>query len=145
MIRHMLLSRMRPVTDLAHNLINPEATPTAAFVQLTRDGLGVDVARDLMGRYGLTTLELFSILGTSSRTFRRREVLNSVESDRLLRFVSVMRLAEDVFDGPDPSRLWLHAVNRALGGLTPVSLLDTDAGSRQVETVLGRLKHGVYS
>ena len=133
------------MTDLAHNLIDPETTPTAAFIKLTREGLGVDVARDLMERYGLTTLELFSILGTSSRTFRRREVLNSVESDRLLRFVSVMRMAEDVFDGPDASRLWLHAENRALGGVTPVSLLDTDAGTRQVETVLGRLKHGVYS
>ena len=132
------------MAGLADKLINPDG-PEDNLIQLTREGLSVDVARDLMERYGLSTAELFSILGTSSRTFRRREVLNSVESDRLLRFAALMRLAEAVFDGAEPSRAWLHAENRALGGVVPVALLDTDAGTRQVEAVLGRLKHGVYS
>lgn len=133
------------MTDLAHDLIDPDQPPIADLIQLTRDGLSVDVARELMDRYSLSTVELFSILGTSSRTFRRREVLNSVESDRLLRFAALMRLAESVYDGAEASRTWLHAANRALGGVAPVALLDTDAGTRQVEAVLGRLKHGVYS
>jgi putative toxin-antitoxin system antitoxin component (TIGR02293 family) len=40
---------------------------------------------------------------------------------------------------------WLHTPNRALGGNLPLELLDTDLGSRQVEEVLGRIEHGVYS
>ncbi len=40
---------------------------------------------------------------------------------------------------------WLQAGNRALGGTTPLQLQDTDPGRRQVEELLGRLEHGIYS
>ena len=36
-----------------------------------------------------------------------------------------------------------HADNRALGGATPLSRLDTDLGAEEVEAVLLRLAHGV--
>lgn len=41
--------------------------------------------------------------------------------------------------------LWLNTPNRALSGVQPMDLLDTDAGSREVENVLGRIAYGVYS
>jgi putative toxin-antitoxin system antitoxin component (TIGR02293 family) len=40
---------------------------------------------------------------------------------------------------------WLHNPNRALGGVSPLSLLDTDLGTREVEQILGRIEYGVYS
>jgi ribosomal protein S16 len=40
---------------------------------------------------------------------------------------------------------WLHRPNRALGGPAPLTLLDTDLGAQQVEQLLGRIEHGVYS
>ena len=47
--------------------------------------------------------------------------------------------------GDDSGKRWLHTPNQALGGQRPLDLLDTDLGSRQVEEVLGRIEHGVYS
>lgn len=133
------------MNDIAHSLITPAVTLPADLIKLTREGLSADVAWDLKNRYDLSEKELLAILGTSRRTFQRRTVLNTVESDRLIRFSSILRLAEDLFGEPDAVRVWLHASNKALGGVSPLSVLDTDAGTRQVETVLGRLMHGVYS
>jgi uncharacterized protein (DUF2384 family) len=40
---------------------------------------------------------------------------------------------------------WLKRPNRALGGLAPVSALDTEVGARQVENILGRIAYGRVS
>ena len=45
--------------------------------------------------------------------------------------------AADILGGQEQASRWLHTQNRALGGQTPLDLLDTDLGSRQVEDVLG--------
>ena len=39
---------------------------------------------------------------------------------------------------------WFATPNPALSGETPLSLLDTDAGVRQVDDVLTRIEFGVY-
>jgi putative toxin-antitoxin system antitoxin component (TIGR02293 family) len=40
---------------------------------------------------------------------------------------------------------WLRGTVRAHGWVSPLDLLDTDLGAQQVEQILGRLEHGVYS
>jgi uncharacterized protein (DUF2384 family) len=40
---------------------------------------------------------------------------------------------------------WLKHPNRVLGGISPVSALDTEPGARQVENVLGRIAYGGIS
>jgi uncharacterized protein (DUF2384 family) len=40
---------------------------------------------------------------------------------------------------------WLAAPNRALEGTAPLSLLDTDIGTQEVEAVLTRIEQGVFS
>ena len=34
---------------------------------------------------------------------------------------------------------------RALGNITPLRCCDTDVGAREVEALLGRIEHGVFS
>jgi putative toxin-antitoxin system antitoxin component (TIGR02293 family) len=53
--------------------------------------------------------------------------------------------ASEVLGGKEQAARWLHTPNRALSGQMPLELLDTDLGSRQVEEVLGRIEHGVFS
>jgi len=37
---------------------------------------------------------------------------------------------------------WLHTPQHGLGGLVPIELLATEAGSREIETLLERIEHG---
>ncbi len=81
------------------------------------------------------------------RTFKRRQdaaqPLDPGESDRLVRLVRIVAAAEDTFGDAKKAMAWLNRENRALDGLTPLSLADTDLGARSVETLLGRIGHGI--
>ena len=70
----------------------------------------------------------------------------SDESDRLLRAARVLDRAIALFDGDRKAALeWLGSPLRALGGESPLDVATTDLGARQVENLIGRLEHGVYS
>lgn len=48
--------------------------------------------------------------------------------------------------GAGKAEHWLGAPCRALGGAVPRQLAaESEAGAREVERVLGRIEHGVYS
>lgn len=89
--------------------------------------------------------QLFSILNVSERTAQRREeqgVLNEDESDRLYRIARVTERAERVFGSEAKAHAWLKSGNQALRGVTPLSLLGTDAGAEVVTDELVRIEHG---
>ena len=81
------------------------------------------------------------------RTFKRRvdanQPLDPMESDRLLRLVGLVASAEDTFGGSAKALAWLSRPTKALHGQTPISLSDTDHGARSVETLLGKIAHGI--
>ena len=52
--------------------------------------------------------------------------------------------AERVFVDREKAARWLRQPNTALGGKSPLSLLDSEAESRKVEEALVRIDHGLY-
>ena len=106
--------------------------------------------------YDLPDEALARIIGVSLRTVVRRnnvpqkaestaKRLSPVESDRLYRFARIVALAEDVFESREDAIEWLNSKQHGLGGAVPISMLQTDAGSREVEELLLRIEHGVIS
>lgn len=84
----------------------------------------------------------------SKRTLQRRrnaDRLSVEESDKLTRVVRTIARAEAALGDPEKAGRWVRAPNRALQGRRPLDLLSTDAGTRAVEKVLGRVEHGIYS
>jgi len=51
---------------------------------------------------------------------------------------------QHIGDGETATR-WLKRSNRALGGRSPLELVDTELGARSVEDVLGRIAYGGVS
>ena len=51
----------------------------------------------------------------------------------------------EVFDDPTMCDGWLKSPCRVLGNVTPLSLLETDAGIEAVLNELGRIEHGIIS
>jgi len=55
-------------------------------------------------------------------------------------------LAKHYLGNDETATRWLRRSNRALGGSTPLELIDTELGARAVENVLGRIAYsGVVS
>jgi putative toxin-antitoxin system antitoxin component (TIGR02293 family) len=63
-------------------------------------------------------------------------------ADRVHRLTA---LAEDFLGDPQIAQRWLNRPNHVLGGATPLSMVDTELGFRQVENVLGRIGYGGLS
>ena len=69
--------------------------------------------------------------------------LTPEQSDRLVRVARVIASAEETFGSRDKACTWLRRPTTALAGESPLNLLDTDEGAREVETLLGRVAHGI--
>ncbi len=61
----------------------------------------------------------------------------------MVRLARIQAAADEVFGDRAEARLWLREKNGALGGQLPLELLDTEEGGRAVESVLGRIAHGI--
>ena len=111
---------------------------SVADVDALRELLGLTV-EGLAGRIGIS-------IATLSRRRHTRRPLDSGHGDRLLRFARLFRLATELHDGDEEAaRVWLRKPARALDGETPLDHAGTEVGAREVENLIGRLEHGVYT
>jgi putative toxin-antitoxin system antitoxin component (TIGR02293 family) len=80
-------------------------------------------------------------------TRRKREGrFQPEESDRLLRAARLFGAALELFEGDrDAAAEWLTSGQAALGGAMPLDLASSDLGAREVERLIHRLEHGVFS
>jgi len=119
------------------------------FIRLVRQGIPVAAVGYAAKSLSLTEETAFSWLKIPKRTAARRkahdERLRDVESERLLRLARLVATAVDVLGSREKAVGWMTKPNRALGGETPVELLDTDVGFQNALDVLHRIEHGVFS
>jgi putative toxin-antitoxin system antitoxin component (TIGR02293 family) len=123
--------------------------PEAAYVlSRVRDGLPMAEFQYLRETLGLSEERLAALLGMSRATQHRRKKsghLDRAESDRLVRYARIISRASAALGGMDGARSWLSAPAMAFHGESPLDYADTEIGAREVEALLGRLEHGVFS
>lgn len=133
-------------TDHGHFPMDLKSRVTTA-----RRGVSVAEAVEIMQRWSVPVARFAAVLGCSERTWARvrggspDDLLPVTTSDRLRRALRILTHARIVFDDEADARVWMAAPNAALGGESPLSLLDTDEGVRLVDEVLTRLQFGVYA
>jgi len=113
-----------------------------------REGLPFRSFENLAEALDLRSGELSGLIGVAPRTLARRKQtrsLSAVESDRLVGIARIAALTEDTLGSREKARGWLREVNRALGGVTPLSCLDTEPGRQRVEELLYQINYGIYS
>jgi putative toxin-antitoxin system antitoxin component (TIGR02293 family) len=113
-----------------------------------RDGFPQTVVEEVMRAANVTLKELAASLDLSVRSLQRRRRagrLARYESDRLYRLARIVALAKHYIGDEETATRWLKRANRALGGSSPLELVDTELGARAVENVLGRLAYGGVS
>lgn len=97
----------------------------------------------------LSDARLANLVGVSGKTLQRArgtgQRLDAVTSDRLFRTASLVALAAEVLESKERGIAWLSRAQTGLGGKIPFDLMTTEAGSEQVEQLLLRIEHGVYS
>jgi putative toxin-antitoxin system antitoxin component (TIGR02293 family) len=141
------------------------ASPMKAASAQIGDYLGLqppategEILRIVEGRLALSVIKRLAALGLEraeidtvvipSRTLQhrrsRREKLTVEESDRVLRLLRVLSLAESVYASRERALAWLRRPHARLDGRTPLSFLKTDTGSRVIEELLIQIDEGMF-
>lgn len=74
---------------------------------------------------------------------RRKKRLSPEESERLARLARLLAMSARVFDDPQDTSRFLTRPHPLLSRKSPIDLLQTDLGLRQVEEVLAKVLYGL--
>lgn len=126
------------------------ASPKVAmdWISVVRRGLPSASVDAVVRLTRITQAQLAQALAIPERTLARRKregALSPEESAKFVRFARVAERAEVVFEDTAAALAWLQTDNASLGGVAPLSLLDTDIGADSVLDTLGRIEHGVFA
>ena len=126
------------------------ALPRSVFewIALLRQGISAGAVDAVLLVMGIGQSELSRALDIPERTLARRKkegVLSADESGEMVRLAKVIERTVEVFEDERTVMGWLKSPNAALGGSSPLSLLDTELGSMAVVRTLGRIEHGVFA
>jgi putative toxin-antitoxin system antitoxin component (TIGR02293 family) len=122
---------------------------SAELIQQLERGFAFKTLQTFESRTGLALSRLAAAIGIPERTLARRKVsrrLTPDESERLLRISAIFEDAVDLFEGDVAAAVnWLTTPRKALGDRAPLAYARTEPGAREVENLIGRLEHGIFS
>jgi putative toxin-antitoxin system antitoxin component (TIGR02293 family) len=122
--------------------------PQPELIEAITDGLPASLARELANKLEVTLEDMAGLLRLNPRTFQRRldeGILSLAESERLWELSKVFSRAVEVLESVPGAIHWFKNPIQALGWATPLAYARTSVGLREVENILGRIEHGVYS
>jgi len=126
-----------------------DAGDSAKMVRLVRAGLPYRTLARFQKATELSWIAISRFISIPQRTLTRRQSegkLQPDESDRAWRAFTVFDRALALFEGDiAAARKWLETPQAGLGGETPLDFASTDVGAREVERLIGRLEHGVFT
>ena len=131
-----------------HRAIGTKVERELDFDEVIKEGFRSQVFVSFKANTKLSNSVLSRVLGVSVRTIDRFVVLKGATrikpavSDRLYRAAKIVALAEDVIEDRAQALEWLSSKQRGLGDRIPFDLIETEAGTREVEEELQRIEHG---
>lgn len=112
-------------------------------------GFSFDALERVGKTIGLSLDVLRVAVRITPRTLTRRrkeKKLSAEESDRLVSVACLLAQTFELFEGNTEAGMrWFQSPNRALGGQSPIETAATETGTREVENLIGRLEHGVFT
>lgn len=132
-----------------HQTLGLDGRNAVTTVRRIRKGLSFRSLVNLQKATDFSWKDICRLVSIPARTLSRRQregKLHPDESDRVLRASAIFNLTLRLFEGDVPgARKWLRTRQPALGGETPLEFASTQVGAREVENLIGRLEHGVFT
>ena len=117
--------------------------------EIVREGIPARALKTFADTLSLNLTDMARVVVIPRRTLERRMAANALlrtaESERVVRLGRIFAKAKEVFENSDEAANWLREPLESFGGQTPLQLSSTEPGAREVEQILGRIEHGVFS
>lgn len=130
-------------------LLGIETADNLKLAKKVEAGFSFEVLERLGKMTGLPLERLRVAIRIAPRTLTRRKKekrLSPEESDRLVSVSRLLAQTFELFEGNEEAGIrWFTSPNRALGGQSPIEVAATETGTREVENLIGRLEHGVFT
>jgi len=129
-------------------LADLEGLPQRELIEALSSGLPAHLARDLAKSFGITLEDMAGLLRMNSRTLQRRldeGTLDLSESERVWELSRLIHRAAEVLESKEAAVHWFKNPIEVLGWATPLAYARTAVGLRELDNILGRIEHGVYS
>ena len=119
------------------------------MLQKIKAGLPFKAVEELEKAFGTTRKEIGAVLSIPPSTLTRRQKTGRLAMDESDRIARLARLKDAVlammqYDN-DAAIKWLHSPLEILNDETPMQHASTEMGARDVEDLIGRIQHGVFS
>jgi putative toxin-antitoxin system antitoxin component (TIGR02293 family) len=111
-------------------------------------GVPLSALEEFAGYSGIGLKELLEVVippRTLKHRRERKEPLSLDESDRLARVSRLYDLAVKVFGNPEKARGWLSKSKVRFDERTPLAVMRTETGGRQVEEWLIQIDEGMFA
>lgn len=120
-----------------------------ALVNRAQEGIEVSAFFDLAHVSGLNNEELASLLDLSFKTIQRYQKdgkkLNALNSEQLLKMISLYQKAEEIFGDLASFNRWLRKPALGLGNQIPLSFMKTSGGIDLIHDELFRIEFGALA
>jgi putative toxin-antitoxin system antitoxin component (TIGR02293 family) len=117
--------------------------------EIVREGIPARALKSFADTLSLNLADMARFVVIPRRTLERRMAANALlrtgESERVVRLGRIFAKAKEVFEDSNEAGNWLNEPLESFGGQTPLQLTSTEPGAREVEQILGRIEHGVFS
>jgi putative toxin-antitoxin system antitoxin component (TIGR02293 family) len=122
----------------------------AQLHQLIGKGLPAKVIGKLEKILGLSppqSARLLAVSETSRKRFKQMPTkrLDEASSDRIVRIVSTVAEAGEIFGDDDKAIAWFKTPSLALNGQQPLDLMTSDPGAKIVRDELTRIRYGHWA
>ena len=119
------------------------------LIDRIKEGIKASSFEMVTEAYGIPMSEGYKIMRIPQSTLRRRikeGKLLPEESDRVYRYAELMTLATEMMQqNSSRAATWFKTPMDIFGGETPLQHAMTEVGAREVEGLIGRVRHGVFS
>ncbi|MEX0662866.1 MAG: antitoxin Xre/MbcA/ParS toxin-binding domain-containing protein [Balneolaceae bacterium] len=128
---------------------NASQTDSYNLVNQAQEGISINAFFDLIEVSGLSNQELANLLDVSFKTIQRyqkeEKKLSALNSEQLLKMITLYQKAEEVFGEISSFNRWLRKPAQGLGGQHPLNLMQTPGGIDLIYDELMRIEYGALA
>jgi putative toxin-antitoxin system antitoxin component (TIGR02293 family) len=117
-------------------------------IDAIKNGITKEQLEALKDQSGLDYDTLASILNVAKATLHNKkgkEKFDQYISERIFLLADLYSYGYEAFESREQFNQWMKTPNRSIGGVTPLSILDTLYGLEEVKHLIGRIEYGIFS
>jgi putative toxin-antitoxin system antitoxin component (TIGR02293 family) len=129
--------------------IGQEVRHTADIIEISAKGMPFKVIEAIQDHGNFSNKDISSFLDISESTLQRyrksARTLKKDDAEKAFHLSAVLAKGISVLGDEEKFTQWLNLENLSLGGIRPITWLNSSIGREEILRLLNRIEYGIYS